>query len=291
MLDTAQLVATAIGVALIALEVGWGAHRGRRGYPLADSACNAFIAVTTIGFGTIMVLQGVDVHGWLDRHAPITLPADRWWTWVVAVIATDLVFYVSHRAMHRFNLLWTVHAVHHQSEQYNLLVGVRVAWFSVYLSWVFYLPLAMVGMTVPIVLAARGVGAVYQFVLHTRWVGSLGPLEWLLMTPSHHRVHHGTDPGYVDRNFAAIFIVWDRWFGTFTPETTEPHYGTIPRFASTNPVWANLVEWVRVIRLTGQARGLGDKLAVWFQRPSWTPPPVAAPLAAPLASRLGGGRG
>ena len=205
----------------------------------------------------------------------LTLPTDSPWTWALAIVACDLVFYVSHRAMHRFNLLWTVHAVHHQSEQYNLLVGVRVAWASVYLSWVFYLPLALVGITLPMTLAARGVGAAYQFVLHTRAVGRLGPLEWVMMTPSHHRVHHGTDAGYVDRNFAAMFIVWDRWFGTFTPETTEPRYGTIPRFASTNPVWANLVEWVRLVRLSARLPGGRAKLAVWFRRPSWTPAPLA----------------
>ena len=96
-----------------------------------------------------------------------------------------------------------------------------------------------------------------------------------MMTPSHHRVHHGTDAGYVDRNFAAMFIVWDRWFGTFTPETTEPRYGTIPRFASTNPVWANLVEWVRLVRLSARLPGGRAKLAVWFRRPSWTPASVA----------------
>ena len=272
MLGTVQLVATAAGVLLIALEYAWYARRGRRGYPLADSACNATIAVTTIAFGTIMVLQGVDVHRALDGHALITLPAGSPWTWALAIVACDLVFYVSHRAMHRFNLLWTVHAVHHQSEQYNLLVGVRVAWASVYLSWVFYLPLAFLGITLPMTLAARGIGAVYQFVLHTRSVRRLGPLEWVLMTPSHHRVHHGTDDGYVDRNFAAMFIVWDRWFGTFTPESFEPHYGIQPRFASTNPVWANLVEWARLVRLTATTRGW-DRLALWFRRPSWRPEP------------------
>lgn len=270
MLDTVQIVATAIGVVLIAVEFLWGRHRGRHGYPFADSFCNAFIAVTTIAFGTVMVLQGVDVHRWLDGHSLVTLPADEPWTWLLALVAIDFVFYWGHRAMHRTNVLWTVHAVHHQSEQFNLLVGVRVAWFSVYLSWIFYLPLALVGISLPLTLGARGVIAVYQFVLHTRWVGRLGPLEWLMMTPSHHRVHHGTDDAYLDRNFAAMFIVWDRWFGTFTPEGPEPHYGTVPRFTSTNPIWANLAEWVRVARLSANARGL-DRLAVWFRRPSWRP--------------------
>jgi alkylglycerol monooxygenase len=271
-LSTVQLVATAAGIALIVIEFLWGRHRGRHGFPLADSVCNSVIAVSTIGFGTIMVLQGVDVHAALDRHSLLYLPTDRWWTWVIAIVACDLCFYVSHVAMHRFNVLWTVHAVHHQSSSYNLLVGVRVAWASVYLSWVFYLPLAFVGITLPMTLAARAVGAVYQFVLHTRWVGNLGPLSWVLMTPSHHRVHHGTDPEYLDRNYAAIFIVWDRWFGTFTPEGREPRYGTVPAFTSTNPVWANLAEWVRVVRLSWAAPGWREKLAVWFRRPSWTPP-------------------
>lgn len=287
-MSLAQLLATAAGVLLMVVDFLWGRHRGRHGYPFDDSVCNAAIAIGTIGFGTIMVMQGVDVHAALDRHALVHLP-DRWWAWAIAIVACDLCFWVSHVVMHRTNLFWTVHAVHHQSSSYNLLVGVRVAWISVYMSWVFYLPLAFVGITLPMTLAARGVGALYQFVLHTRWVGRLGPLEWILMTPSHHRVHHGTEPHYLDRNFAAIFIVWDRWFGTFTPEGREPTYGVVPPFTSTNPVWAHLVEWVRIARLSWSQPGVVAKLAVWFRPPSWTPPaPTVAPRLA-LAEEPGGG--
>ena len=266
----AQILAIVGFVLAIGLELAWGAHRGAIGYSWRTSVVNALIGVGSLGFGAITVLQGFAVHRWLDRHALVTLPRDRVLTWVAVVIATDLAFYWSHRAMHRVNLLWTAHAVHHHSEEFNLLAALRIGWTSVYVSWIFYLPLALVGMTLPMTLAARAASSLYQFPQHTRWIGRLGWLEHVVVTPSHHRVHHGKDAGYVDRNFGGIFICWDQLFGTFAREDREPAYGVTPSAATLGPIAAQLVEWRRLFGLW-QRTGWRARWRVALAAPEWEP--------------------
>jgi sterol desaturase/sphingolipid hydroxylase (fatty acid hydroxylase superfamily) len=275
--DLAQAIAIAAFAVLIGLE--WyvervrAARRGRpAGYPFHDSITNLSIGLGSVLFGGIAVLQGVTVHAWLDEHAALArLPMDSVAVWIGITIAVDFCFYWSHRAMHRVNLLWTIHAPHHQSEEYNFLVALRVAWWSVYFSWIFYLPLAIGGVTVGAVLLSRGTSSLYQFLLHTRLVGKLGVLEHVLNTPSHHRVHHGKDAQYLDKNYGGILIVWDRWFGTFAEEVEEPTYGTARRFDGFDPLWSNAIEWVRLARMTRATRRLRDKVQLWLRPPEWRP--------------------
>jgi sterol desaturase/sphingolipid hydroxylase (fatty acid hydroxylase superfamily) len=267
----ANLIAIAVFTVLIAVELWTGRMRGRLGYALGDSIASVMIGLGSIAFGAVTVLQGFAVHRALDAHALVTFDRASAWTWVVVTIAVDLAFYASHRAMHRMNLLWTVHAVHHQSEQLNLLVALRIGWFSVYASWIFYLPLALLGVSLEMTLVARGASSLYQFWLHTQHVGKLGWLEYVLVTPSHHRVHHATNAGYLDKNYGGIFIVWDRLFGTFAEEREAPVYGTARPLRSHNPIWANLVEWVRLVRTTVHAKRWRDKLQLWWRPPEWQP--------------------
>jgi hypothetical protein len=137
-------------------------------------------------------------------------------------------------------------------------------------------------------LVARAGSSLYQFWQHTRLIGQLGQLEWILVTPSHHRVHHATNAGYVDKNFGGIFIVWDRLFGTFAEERESPRYGTTRRLASYNPIWANAVEWVRLANASVTASRGWDRLQVWFRPPEWQ---VRSPRSVAHAStRRGRGR-
>lgn len=271
--------ALAIGAFLLLVGIEWLLDRARArrrgrpgGYPFHDSLTNVSIGLGSILFGGITVLQGFTVHRYLDEHwALVALPADSVWVWIGVTIAVDFCFYWSHRAMHRVNLFWAIHAPHHQSEQLNFLVALRVAWLSVFFSWIFYLPLALFGVTLGMVVLSRGISSLYQFLLHTRLVGKLGVLERVLNTPSHHRVHHGLDARYLDRNHGGIFIVWDRMFGTFAAEDGEPTYGTTRPLASASPIWANAVEWVRLARMTRATRRLRDKLQLWLRPPEWRP--------------------
>lgn len=278
--------ALAIGAFTVAIALEW--YVGRR-YPFHDAVTNLSLGLGSVIFAAVMVLQGVTVHAWLDEHAVIVaLPLDTVWAWIAITIAVDLCFYWSHRAMHRVNVLWAVHAPHHQSDQLNFLVALRIGWASVYLSWIFYLPLALFGVTIGAVLLARAISSLYQFLLHTELVGTLGPLEWIFNTPSHHRVHHAVNPRYLDRNHGGILIVWDRLFGTFAAEAPAdpPVYGTVRPFASCSPLWSNAIEWVRLARMTRAARRWRDKLQLWLRPPAWRPADLGGVQPGPSAARL-----
>ncbi|MCA9684087.1 MAG: sterol desaturase family protein, partial [Myxococcales bacterium] len=193
------------------------------------------------------------------------MPTTAWWTWVFALIALDFLYYWFHRWSHEVNFLWASHIVHHQSEEYNLTVALRQSAFQGLFSIWLYLPLALVGVPPLVYVFSSQINTIYQFWIHTRLVKRMGPLEWVLNTPSHHRVHHGADPLYLDRNYAGMLIVWDRWFGSFQEEREEPTYGTTKPLAHWNPLWANFDYWATLIREARSMPRLRDRLQIWFR--------------------------
>ncbi|MEC9072426.1 MAG: sterol desaturase family protein, partial [Myxococcota bacterium] len=198
-------------------------------------------------------------------------------TWILGFVGVDLCYYFYHRFSHRVNFAWATHVVHHQSEEYNLAVALRQPWFTQIYAWTFYIPLAILGVPTMVQATAYAFNLLYQFWIHTRLIHRMGPLEWVLNTPSHHRVHHGTDPAYVDKNYGGILIIWDRLFGTFAQETTEPVYGTLKPLKSWNPLWANVAPWVSLARGSASMDGWGDKVRNWFMPPGWAPGGVVEP--------------
>ena len=268
-----------IGVELLALRA-----RGVRAYRFADSITNL-----SCGVGQQILepfFKGLTLipYAWLYAHARLfDLSARSPFTWLLVVFGTDLAFYAFHRASHRVGFLWAVHAVHHQSEEYNLSVALRQPWLQTLAGAVFYLPLAVVGLPPALFLAGLTIDTLYQFWIHTRLVGRLGPLEWILNTPSHHRVHHGADPEYLDRNYGGIFIFWDRLFGTYRREEREPVYGTVKPSLSWNPLGVNTSVWRDLAGMSRRTRALGDKVRVWFAPPEWRPRDLGGPTEAPTA--------
>lgn len=257
---------------LIAVELVWAGKRRGFIYRYQD-------AITDLGCGIGSQCSGLLLDGAL--LAVYVLSWERWhvidWdtgaasTWILAAVLYDHQYYWWHRASHRVNALWAAHVVHHQSEDYNLAVALRQAWFTRLTVWPFYLPLVLLGFP-PLVVATTGaINTLYQFWIHTQLVGKLGPLEWFLNTPSHHRVHHGINPAYIDKNHGGILIVWDRLYGTFTEEETEPVYGTVARLRSWDPVWANFKTWVDLLAMAQKTRRVTDKLRVFFAAPEWAP--------------------
>ena len=284
-----NLIAMAIPafVGLIGVEYLVSRVRRRELLRLHDS-------VSDLGCGIGNQIVGLAYKGvlfaayvWLyDNHALLELPG--WAAWALALVGVDFTYYWWHRASHRINAMWAAHIVHHQSEDYNLAVALRQAWFTGTSSWVFDLPLALLGVPPVAYATSAAISLLYQFWIHTQTIDRLGPLEHVLNTPSHHRVHHGTNAAYIDKNYGGILIVWDKLFGTFEPEVEPVSYGTITPLASFNPVWANFDYWAKLARLAVAAPRLRDKLAVWIKPPEWRPeglPPVRIPTDAELAER------
>jgi alkylglycerol monooxygenase len=189
-------------------------------------------------------------------------------TWIIGFLLIDMLYYWFHRHAHEVNLLWSAHVVHHSSEEYNLSVALRQSTLQGLFSLPYYLPAALLGIDPIIYMASYGLNLIYQFWIHTRFVPKLGPLEWILCTPSHHRVHHARQMKYLDRNHAGVLIIWDKLFGTFHVEEEEPIYGIYPRFKSYNAVMANIdpiIELVHYFRIAKPK----DKLKVLFGSPMW----------------------
>jgi hypothetical protein len=183
-----------------------------------------------------------------------------------------------HRLSHQVNLLWAGHVVHHSSEEFNLTVALRQSSLHGLMSWVFYLPIALLGVPLTMWLVCHALNLVYQFWIHTREVNKLGPLEWVLNTPSHHRVHHGVNPQYQDKNFAGTLIIWDRLFGSFEPEGEPVVYGITTPLASWNPLTANLHQFGEILRNLRASPTWGDRLRAVFAHPRWRPAALGPPL-------------
>jgi len=204
--------------------------------------------------------------------------------WLCAFLTYDFMGYWFHRFSHRTNLGWAVHVVHHQSEELNLATAVRTAPLRSMLDWPTLLPMAVLGIPPTVLMALYILHAAGQYWLHVEWIPKMGPLGWVLNTPSHHRVHHGCQEGYQDANYGAHLIVFDRLFGTFVPETEPAHYGVIrpvdgwdPLRSITEPfamVWRDSREWSPM-----------DRIQVWIRPPGWTPVHGNAPRGTPPARR------
>ncbi|MCC7440580.1 MAG: sterol desaturase family protein [Bdellovibrionales bacterium] len=270
--SSSQAIALAIPgfFALIAFEWVMSLRKRRDVYRLNDSIADLGCGIgqqTLQIFTTLWIAAAYTLV--YDRFSIWKLDPSRWSTWVIAMVGVDLAYYWWHRLSHRVNALWAVHVVHHQSQEYNLSVALRQAMFSNFTSFPFYGMLALVGVPPQVTLISIALNTLYQFWIHTRLVGKLGPLEWVFNTASHHRVHHGVNPKYIDKNYGGISIIWDRLFRSFEEEREEPVYGTVRAFKSWNPLWANIEPFAHLWNESRQARNLKDGLLLWVMPPEW----------------------
>ncbi|MFO0665113.1 MAG: sterol desaturase family protein [Polyangiaceae bacterium] len=189
---------------------------------------------------------------------------------VGAVILHDILYYAYHRLSHRVNVLWAVHVVHHQSRHYDLTVSLRQGTVATWVTYLFYMPMAFV-VSPTLFVQVHAAYQIYQFFVHTELLRRLGPLEWVFATPSHHRVHHGKNAAYIDRNYGGFFIVFDRMLGTFTEERDAPDYGVPGDYDDARPGNANLYLFARLFRLSARAKSAGALLRLWFGPPEASP--------------------
>jgi alkylglycerol monooxygenase len=279
-LNTQELIitlATPVFFLLIGIELLVARLRGRAAYASSD-------AVSSIGLGVISQIVGVfsklltfGIYAWCVEHlALFALPANSLWVWAGALLLYDFCYYWLHRCGHRVNILWAAHVVHHQSEHYNLSTALRQTGSGVLLGWLFYLPLALLGVPLQVFVVVALIDLLYQFWVHTEQIGRLGWYDRVFCSPSNHRAHHAVNDRYLDRNYGGILIVWDRLFGTFVEEDDNdaPVYGTRSPLRSWNPLWANVeVYWSTAVD-AWHARRWRDKLLLWFKPPGWRPADV-----------------
>jgi sterol desaturase/sphingolipid hydroxylase (fatty acid hydroxylase superfamily) len=187
--------------------------------------------------------------------------------WLLLVLADDFVFYWAHRVSHVCRFFWATHEAHHSSEQFTLTTALRQPWTHIPVL-VFWLPLPLLGFRPEMILVAHTISLIYQYWIHTELIGRLGPLEWVLNTPSHHRVHHGSNERYLDKNYAGIFIVWDRLFGTFQAEDEPVVYGLTKPLARRDIVTVAFNEWIAIARDLSRGGGLGRAARMVFGHPA-----------------------
>ncbi len=195
-----------------------------------------------------------------------------WWSWGILFIADDLTYYVFHRTSHECRLFWASHVVHHSSQKYNLSTALRQTWTGGFMGFIFWLWLPLVGFSPVMVLTMQAFSLIYQFWVHTQLVQHMGPFEWIFNSPSHHRVHHGSNVRYLDRNHAGTLIIWDKLFGTFVPEGDDEKvvYGLTKNIHTYNPVRIAFKEWMDLARDVRQAPDWKTKLRYIFAPPGWS---------------------
>ena len=247
------------------------------------------VSVATMGAWKAL---GLLVYAALYAYvAPWHLSARHWYTWVIAIVGVDLLFYAYHRVAHRVRIVWATHQAHHSSRYFNFATALRQKWNNSgeLIAWI---PLPLLGVPPWMVFTSFSISLVYQFWIHTERIGRLPrPFEFVFNTPSHHRVHHGMDPEYLDKNYGGILIIWDRLFGSFQPELFRPHYG-LTKPVSTFNIWSlETHEYVAIARDVRAAAGWRAKLGYIVGPPGWEPSrsdsePGAPAIAAPRAVRF-----
>jgi sterol desaturase/sphingolipid hydroxylase (fatty acid hydroxylase superfamily) len=205
--------------------------------------------------------------------APISLSASEWWVWVLAIIGADLGYYAQHRMQHRVRLFWAAHSVHHSSQHFNMSTAVRLPWLipGRFLTSVVYIPLALVGVPVWMIFLSQAIVLLFQYPLHTERIGKLHPaIEFIFNTPSHHRVHHGSNNPYLDKNYAGILIIWDRLFGSYADEVEQVRYGLTHNIDTYNPIKVNFHEFALMVRDVWRAKTWRGRVGYLLQPPGWT---------------------
>ncbi|HWC34969.1 MAG TPA: sterol desaturase family protein [Mycobacteriales bacterium] len=279
----AQLILLAAGpMFLLSIVVERYLIRGTRRarYEVRDTWANIATGAGSQILGAPWALVEVAVLVGLYHVAPAHLD-QGWVAWVVAMVGVDVAYYWYHRLHHESRFLWAIHVAHHSSRRYNLSVALRQPWVVVS-TLPFLAPLALLGVAPALILTSFAINLLYQFFIHTEAIGRLwAPIEFVFNTPSHHRVHHGSNREYLDKNYAGILIVWDRLFGSFEPEVVPVVYGLTKNIASHNPLRIETHEWVAIYRDVRRAGSFRHALGYVFRHPGWAPPPVEgrSPLA------------
>ncbi len=257
---------------LMGLELGWSYWKGRKIYRLNDAVTNISCGILDQLTGLFAKIFTIAAYHFIFTHYAI-FELDTNWYWILmGFLGVDFFYYWAHRMSHQVNIFWLGHVVHHQSEDYNLSVALRQSTFQKMFTFFFYFPMAFFGFKTEWFLLMGAFNLLYQFWIHTEVIDKLPRwYEYLFNTPAHHRVHHGRDPKYIDKNHGGTLIIWDRMFGTFQQEEERPTYGITTPTDTWNPVKANLQPFARLWEEIKAMPGLMNKIKLAIMPPGWYP--------------------
>lgn len=257
-------------ILLLILEAIAAAIMRRDLYEIKDTAASLTMGICNLVIGLFSKAVQFSVLVFLYKFAIFQI-GYAWWAWMLAFFADEFSYYWFHRTSHRVRLFWASHVIHHSSQRYNLSTALRQTWTGGFMSFIFWLWMPIVGFPPVMVLTLNAVSLLYQFWIHTELVRTMGPLERVMNTPSHHRVHHGANAKYIDRNHGGTLIIFDRLFGTFEREdpADPPRFGLTKNLNSFNPLRIAFQEWIAIARDVWLARGWKNKLRAVFGNPSW----------------------
>ncbi len=255
---------------LVLAEWWWRTRVAARGYDAREARATLAVALGHVFTGAISALVIGGVFAAASKIAPVHWPLHDWRSWAAGFVAVEFAYYGFHRCSHEVAWLWANHAVHHSPEQMTLLSSIRLGWTNLFaLGWIFYLPLVLAGFDPRMLITLLVFDLHYQFFLHTEAVGRLGPLEWVLNTPAHHRVHHGANAEYLDCNYGGVLIVFDRVFGTFREERADVplRYGLAHPLGSRSAFVLNFGPWRQLLAAMRAADNPRAALRIALGRP------------------------
>lgn len=259
-------------VLLILIEMAWARFKAPEKYEPRDTLTSLLFGFGSSVAGALTGAFVLAAFVYLYHYRAFTIPF-AWWAWIACFLLDDLAYYAFHRAAHRIRWFWASHVNHHSSQHYNLSTALRQTWTGFFAGvFIFRLPLVLIGFHPAMIFFCGGINLIYQFWIHTETIGRLPKwFEAVMNTPSHHRVHHATNPRYLDANYAGVFIVWDKMFGSFTPEVDdEPiRYGIVKQLGSFNLLWGIFHEWIGIAKDVWSAPWR-HKLSYVIRPPGWS---------------------
>ena len=263
-----ELIGLIFLIAIVS-EAMWDIFSGRRAK--GETFANFGIAIANhlldrTLYGLVFILGLFIVEQFIPWKIPLTE-----WSWAIALILADLTYYWMHRWEHEIRILWSYHSVHHSSPEYNLTTSLRLAWIEGLIEWIFFVPMILLGFDVVQTLIALFVVVIYQTWIHTERIGRLGWADRIFNTPSVHRVHHGANPKYIDKNYGGILIIWDRLFGTYQAEQEPVIYGLTKQIGSINPIIINFYEVWQIAKDVMRSQRVSHALGYVFGKPGWHP--------------------
>lgn len=259
-------------IILVIIESVELAREHRFGEGKKSMFSSLFIGIVAIAIATTTKGVALLCYALVYRYRLVTMPGDAWWAWVICFLSDDLSFYWFHRCSHQVRFFWASHIVHHSPQTFTLTTAFRLPWTSHFTgNFLFWAWMPLLGISPSMIITMKAASTVYQLWLHTEKIKRLPKwVEAVFNTPSHHRVHHGTEVEHLDKNHGGTLIIWDRLFGTFCPETYTPVYGLTENIRSNNPFIIEFSEWGSLIRDLKRSRSLRDRINFLFNSPGWS---------------------